>query len=284
MAKFLVPSYKKDEKVILRIDNYAVGAFKKAKYRVKKKNWDYICCVVGLPGAGKSKFAQGHAKYCDPNFNVDRIAFDADEFIEITNACPEYGAVVLDESFSSLNSRTTMTPEFLKIVNHLQLIRQRHLFIFLCLPNFFDLAKGIAIFRTSHLFVVYADENGNRGSFLAFGRREKTKLYVKGSKYMDYNCIKANFFGKFWLNNGIIDDKEYERRKAEHLQNQNKEENDKLTGKSGRNEILYKLHRDFQWKTKDLCALCGLKGTQMHDILKKEAQKDKNTPKNDPRS
>lgn len=279
MGKFLVPSYKEGEKVILRVDNLIVKPVKKAKRRVRIKNFDYVALIAGLPGYGKSTLAQSLAKLCDPYFNVDRIAFDADEFIEITNNCPEFGSVVLDESFASLNSRTTMTEDFIRIINHLQLVRQRHLFIFLCLPNFFDLAKGIAIFRSSHLFVVYTDENDNRGRVLAFGRREKTKLYVKGSKYMDYNCVRANFYGKFWKNEGIIDTKEYEKRKQEHLMNQGSLNNKFSIVKGSRDEIIYKLKTKYDWKSQDLAELSGLKRRMIDLIVKKEDLKAKSKAK-----
>ena len=243
---------------ILRLDKLFRPELDKVRARVRKKNWDYVALVAGLPGSGKSTFARGLARYLCKWFSIDYVAFTGDQFIEITNECPEYSSVILDESFASLNSKLTQTEDFIKIINHLQLIRQKHLYIFLCLPNFFDLAKGIAIFRSSHLFVTYANEKGDRGYFLAFDRDNKRKLYVRGSKFMDYNAQKANFYARFWENEDILDIEEYDRRKEEHLKSQNKQESEKMHGKQERNKILWKLYSEFNWKATDIAKLAGL--------------------------
>ena len=204
------------------LDGYLKRTLDIAKAR-NKKNWDYNAIVCGIPGSGKSTFVRCPIKYCDPNFGIDNIAFNAKQFIKISSECEEYAGIQLDESFQSLNSRVTMSPDFLKIINHLQIIRQKRLFIFLCLPNFFDLSKGVAVFRSSHLFLTYADDDGKRGKFMAFGRDQKRKLYVKGSKYMDYNAEKANYYGRYSIGKNIIDEKEYEKRKRRHLMEQSEE-------------------------------------------------------------
>lgn len=252
---------------ILRLDALMKPELDKVKVRVRKKNWDYIALIAGLPGSGKSTLARTFARYFCKWFDEKYIAFTGDEFIEITNNCPEYSSVILDESFASLNSRISMTEDFIKIINHLQLIRQRHLYIFLCLPNFFDLAKGISIFRSSHLFVTYADNDGNRGHFLVFDRDNKRKLFVIGSKFMDYNAQKANFYAKFWENPDIIDIDKYEEMKKQHLIAQNEKELKKITNKSGRNDVLWKLHQEHGWKIKDLATLVGIKPNTLSEAL-----------------
>ena len=51
----------------------------------KGKNWDYIALVCGMPGTGKSNFAQNAARYCCPWFDETYIAFTAEQFINITS-------------------------------------------------------------------------------------------------------------------------------------------------------------------------------------------------------
>ena len=250
-----------------------------AKTRVKVKNWDYVAIIAGLPGSGKSTLARVCAKYCSPSFNLNYVAFTADEFVKITNECEEFASVILDESFASLNSRTTMTPDFLKVINHLQIIRQKHLFIFLCLPNFFDLAKGIAIFRASHLFVTYPSESGDRGPFLAFDRDSKRKLFVKGMKYMDYNCVKANFIGDFWKNEAIIDEEEYEKMKKQHLLAQEKDAEVKIEGNYKRDHVIYRLHKEFGFKPQILSDLFKLSVSQTYEVIRNQEKMSKNIVK-----
>lgn len=56
---------------------------------VKNKNYDYVAIICGLPGVGKSNFAQNVARYCDTEFTEKNIAFSDDEFITITNNATE---------------------------------------------------------------------------------------------------------------------------------------------------------------------------------------------------
>jgi ABC-type dipeptide/oligopeptide/nickel transport system ATPase component len=205
------------EPCVIFIDGYLQKALDRCKIRVQKHNWDYVCIVAGLPGSGKSTFARTIARYCDHNFNLSKVAFTANEFIKLTNNVEDYSAVILDESFQSLNTRVTMTPAFIKIINHLQIIRQKHLFIILCLPNFFDLTKGVAVFRASHLFLTYDTKVGRRGQFVAFDRSRKRRLYVKGNKYMNYYAVDANFRGRYTKNTMIMPEEAYEKRKLAHL-------------------------------------------------------------------
>ena len=160
---------------------------------VNNNDFDYVALFCGLPGMGKSTLAQSVAKFLDPNFTIDNICMTADEFVEKTTTLPKHSAVILDESFASLNSRVATSRDFLRILNHLQIIRQRNLFVMLCLPNFFDLGKPISIYRSQHLFVVYGSEYGKRGDFAAFGRDKKRNLYIKGIKFLNYHAEKPNF-------------------------------------------------------------------------------------------
>lgn len=245
----------------------------KIKVKVLKYEWDYVAVVAGLPGSGKSTFARGCAKHCDPNFGIDNIVFTADDFINFTANCPEYSAVVYDECFEGMNSRVTLSPDFQRIVNHLQLIRKRHLFIFLCLPNFFDLSKGIAVFRTSHLFVTYATEDGRRGRVMAFSRDNKRKLYVEGGKYMNYSAVKSNFQTTFMKNDDIVNAEEYETKKdkilqarAVSLQSKSKE---KISPSDKRMATVILSFKKHKMKQVEMAKLFGIPPTTLHDIIKR---------------
>ncbi|MGA2130631.1 MAG: hypothetical protein ABSG05_03420 [Candidatus Pacearchaeota archaeon] len=241
------------------------------KNSVLKRGWDYLAIVAGIPGTGKSTFTQQICKFLDPSFNAkDRICFTGtgeNGLIERT-ASPDAKtgmAFMLDESFESLNSRVSSSAEFLRIVNHLQLIRQKGLFIILCLPNFFDLSKGIAIFRTSHLFVVYSD-SFERGYFAAFGRDEKRKLYVKGNKFVDYNAEKPNFRGRY-TKKWIADWDLYEKMKGKHLieQSKNKQNQDKKVQQ--RNKLIVYLKEKKRIPAKEISEICGLSRAEIYKIL-----------------
>jgi hypothetical protein len=171
--------------------------------------------VSGIPGVGKSTFGQALAKFFDPNFESNQICFTAKEFKDKTSNGTTGQAFILDESFADLNSSLSKNPEFVALVNHLQLIRQKNLFLILILPDFFSLAKNIALFRSSHLFVPYS-EDYSHGDVAIFDREAKRKLYVKGKPYVDYQAEPPNFrcdFKGHWFCN--LED--YLARKDKHL-------------------------------------------------------------------
>ena len=218
----ILRGHKNGKPFIMRLDPKLQRLFHKAAER-NKKNWDYLAIVSGFSGSGKSTFAMECCRALDPTFDINKVAFTADDFVRITLEVPEYSAVMLDESFADLNSKVTMSPEFRTVVNHLQLIRQKRLYLFLLLPNFFDLAKPMSLFRASHLFYVYEYENGERGRFRFYDRDDKIKLYVKGMKFMDYNAHTSTFFGQFWEDH-VVDEELYLKKKSEHLQEQGRQE------------------------------------------------------------
>ena len=189
------------------------------KYSVLQRKFGYISIIAGFPGTGKSTLGQYVCKYLDSTFTTkNRICFNAEDFIQRTSNAKKGTSWLLDESFENFNTRITRSSEYTRVINHLQLLRQKNLFIILCLPNFFDLSKGVAVFLSSHLFVTF-HKDYHRGFFGAFGKTEKRMLYIKGSKFLNYSAAEPNFratFPKKW----IADMKLYEKLKLAHLQSQ----------------------------------------------------------------
>jgi len=263
----------KGENCNFYLDGYLKNNLDKVKEVVVGKDWDYVAIVAGDPGTGKSNFSQALAKYCCPWFDESYIAFDTDDFVRITNNCPKNSAVVLDESFQGLNSKVTMTSGFNKIINHLQIIRQKNLFIFLCLPNYFDLAKGIAIFRSTHLFVCYSPKYGDRGTFMAFDRERKKSLYVNGGKYMNYKAVKANFIGRFVKQKGI-DDEKYLELKSKHLMTQsNAGGGIKLRGAF--KTFVRHIHDVEGWSVQKIAQVSTLSDHTIHNYLNEMKEEDR---------
>ena len=178
--------------------------------------------VVGYSGVGKSHTVQFFAKYLCPWFDESYYCFSFQEFFDKCTTCPEHSVVILDECFESMNTKAGISKEFHKVVSFLQVIRQRHLYIFLLLPNFFDLNKSIALYNTSLLFVCYEDGD-KRGFYVVFDRIRKKNLFINGHKMQDYSVEFPNIRGRV-NSECIINWEKYEKRKKEHLLQQLKEE------------------------------------------------------------
>jgi hypothetical protein len=259
------------ETVKHHIDGYLKSNLDIIKDSVLNKGWDYVAVVSGIPGVGKSTLAQVICKYLDPTFNTkDRICFSGtgeNGLMERTSNAELGQAFMLDESFEAMNTKVSRSGEFVRIMNHLQLIRQKGLFIILCLPNFFDLNKTIAIFRTSHLFVVYHDKF-KRGFFSGFGRDEKRMLYVKGNKFINYNCVMPNFRGNF-TKEWIADQKLYDEIKLAHLKEQATGKEELISPKDEKFYNLVKYSFDKGIKTKVLADICGCSQRWIEEIIRK---------------
>ena len=183
---------------------------------VIKKDWDMLFVIDGSEGSGKSVLAMQIAKYCDDNFNLDRIVFNPKMFKQaILNAKP-YEAVVYDEAYTGLSSRSTMTLINRTLVSMLAEIRQKNLFVFVVMPCFFDLDKYVALWRSRALLHVYTGKNFERGYFAFFN----------GKKFYSYANPKPNFHGKFY-NNYIVDEKGYREKKSFSLSSREKLDTDK---------------------------------------------------------
>lgn len=251
MVHIDVPGY---EKKLYIADTLAMN-LQKTKKAIKSKDWDYVCIVSGIPGVGKSTFAQALAKFLDPDFESWQICFTADEFKEKTSKGEPGQAFILDESFAEMNSNISRSPEFIALINHLQLIRQKNLFLILNLPDFFSLAKNVAIFRSSHLFVPYSVEYG-RGDVAVFDRESKRKLYVKGKPFIDYQVVEPNFRCDF-QGEWFCDVEDYKKRKDEHLKEAAKVKEKGAKAGHQRDLLAYLWKRDSKMTNKEMSNVVG---------------------------
>lgn len=163
------------------------------------KNWDMCFIVSGIEGAGKSTFAfQIADQLSGERFTLDHICLTPKDFTDkITqhDFLKPGDSLVLDEGFM-INSRSSMTKlnrEFLAILSE---CRQKQLFLIIICPNFFDLDKNLALWRSRGLF--YIDHVGlRRGYFKFWSYDRKKKLYVLGKKFYEYHKVKYDFRGTF---------------------------------------------------------------------------------------
>ncbi len=85
-----------------------IGKEIKDNIHVEERNW--ICLVMGKVGSGKSYTAMSIAKKFDPGFNLSRVCFDEESFMELIRSnLPKGSFIIADEIGSWLGSREYMT-------------------------------------------------------------------------------------------------------------------------------------------------------------------------------
>jgi len=169
----------------------------KLKGTLRQQDRDFVLIVDGPEGAGKSTLALQIAKYYDPTLNLDRVVFTAEEFRDAIYNAPKGSAIVFDEAFVGLSSRTALSKINKMLVSLMMQMRQRNLFVVLVMPSFFLLDKYAALFRSRLLINVY-ELKGKRGYFQVYNRRDKKTLFLTGSKLYTYSKVKTNFRGRFY--------------------------------------------------------------------------------------
>lgn len=126
------------------VDNMGLpeyGKFSFSKYikdRVKNKNKNFIMVICGETGSGKSYAALDLAKLVDGHFNMDRVAFTAQQFMDILNSGKvKKGQVILwDEAGLGVPAREFYTIANRSISYVFQTFRHRNISVILTTPHF----------------------------------------------------------------------------------------------------------------------------------------------------
>jgi hypothetical protein len=181
---------------------------------VQKVDFDYPFCIDGEEGVGKSVLSFQLAKILDPNFTVDNIAFNPDQFETLIRTAKQFSCIVYDEAFTGLSSRGSMSEINHILVAMMMEMRQLNLFVIIVLPTFFMLDKYVALHRAKCLFHVGLFKEGSRGLYHFYPRTMMRIMYNEGKKTHWYRKTKVN--GRF-LNVWPIDEAEYRKRKKEAL-------------------------------------------------------------------
>jgi hypothetical protein len=211
----------------------------KIKKVIEYKDKDFFAIVDGGEGAGKSTFAFQWAKYVDPSFCLERIVFSPEEFKEAIFKAKKGQAIVYDEAFSGLGSRSALSSINRYLVSLAMQIRQKNLFIILVLPSVFLLDKYFVMFRAKVLVHVY-ENHGVRGYFRVYPPKKIKYLILLGKGTYSYSKkvktgFKGRFYGKFALGEEM--EEKYRKRKMKSLEQT--ESNPMTAG-----QVKYKEQRD----------------------------------------
>lgn len=190
-----------------------------------RKDYDAFIIVSGREGCGKTTLANQLALFVDPTYNIDRCVFTAEQFLDAVENAERYQAIVFDETMGYLSSRGSMSKFNRTLIKVMSEMRFKNLFVFLCIPNFFELDRYPAMHRSTGLLHVYA-----RGKFGSYGYGKKKLLYLKGKKFYSYNVAPdyiGNFPKYFPLDKDEYDEKKKEGIRTWQIEHKSKEIKDK---------------------------------------------------------
>lgn len=185
------------------------------KKLINTKDRDFVLIADGAEGSGKSTLVSQVCKIIDPSFSQDRMCLRPDEFVEKVTKAKKGQAVVFDEAYTGLASRSSFSDVNKLLVEMMMEMRKKNLFIVLCIPSVFYLEKYVALHRARGLMHCYFRKSA-RGRFLLYNDKKLKQLYIYGKKNMTYSVPKVNFKSKF-VSTAPIDWESYEKRKIEAL-------------------------------------------------------------------
>lgn len=187
----------------------------KVRKLVKTKDRDWVCVIDGEEGSGKSVISMMIAKYLDPNFNLNNVCFNSEQFIKKLRDSKKNTAIVSDETYSVASARASLSAMNRNLNTVTSEMRQRNLFVIMVIPSFFDLDKTQAIWRCRALIHVYYDKKGDRGRYIIFPKRHKLKLYLNGKKNYSYSKPKSPLPVCKFKNEYVVNEKAYRLKKYE---------------------------------------------------------------------
>ncbi len=223
----------------------------------------------GTVRSGKSTIAQQFGTYIteevnkkykvNNTFTVENIVFKGDDLIERAMVSQKYSVFVLDEGDDLTMHYWRDLSQ--KLRRFFRKCGQLNLFIFLIIPDFFELPRHYAVTRSNFLVNVYFYGEFQRGYFEFYSAKRKRELYFKGKKYADYGVKHPDFDGRF-LDLYTVDKEEYIKRKREDLEKENEEEERKQPS-----TIL----REFHLKVcKNLSAMGNIQTKKIAEVLEVE--------------
>lgn len=190
---------------------------KKVVPDLQRKDKDKVFIIDGNERSGKSTYGinsfGGYIASClKTHYDLDNICMTPEEFRKRVMSAKKKEVIIFDEGHRGFGSISVLS-EINKILTDLMMeMGQKNLCIIIIMPTFFMLNKYVAIFRTVGLFRVY-ERKGNRGFWVFYNRKNKLKLYLKGKKDLNYNCMPYPRFRGRYFNKWVINEEEYRKKK-----------------------------------------------------------------------
>lgn len=186
------------------IDNRLKDKWDKIKGGILAKyDEDRVYMVDGREGSGKSVFTLQSGAYIDPTIvdDLDRITFDADEFLEAIRKTrsnkKETKVVIFDEAFRGISSKSALSKTNRYIIQALMEMREKNLVVFIVSPSFYLIELYASMIRSHALFHIMKKKNSRVRSYKIYSYQKKARLYQEGIKKGWSYKLPTTFRGRF---------------------------------------------------------------------------------------
>lgn len=206
---------------------------------------DWVVIIDGEERSGKSVFGMQLGAYVSSQlntpFDLSNVCMTPEEFRNKVTTSGKRQSVIYDEAHRGMGSRRALSEVNRILIDLMMEMGQKNLFIVIVLPYYFMLDKYAAIARAKGLFHIY--EKRRKRFWCYFNRKNKLRLYLKGKKEYNYNCMKwPQFRGRFY-NQYTLTEGDYRNKKAGSFKHDPKTARaDKFMEQ--RDKILWALHKE----------------------------------------
>ena len=213
------------------------------------KDYDFVLLISGsgMVRTGKSTLASQIGSYLsarnDRTFDTQNIVFNGEELKQRAGDLPEKSIIWFDEGRSDFDSKRTMESKSKELMDFFSEMGYLNHVIIICLPDFFELNKGLAVNRSELLINVKRGSrlrtNAKGEQYLSFergyagfyGRKRKRLLYLFGKRDLNYHATKQDFPFKF-INKWCISKEGYDTLKMQYVKRDKEEKPKKLLEKT----------------------------------------------------
>jgi len=130
------------------------------------RNKNFICCLTGQTGSGKSYSALKEGEILDPNFDIDNVCFTPLEFIQLVNGKTKKlkrGSVIVYDEVQVTMAAMDFQSLQAKLINAcLQTFRFKGFILFMTSPFFHFVNKSARKLFHSRWETLTIDHNNNR--------------------------------------------------------------------------------------------------------------------------
>lgn len=242
------------------LDGYVKSNMDALKHSVVKKNHDGFILISAREGFGKTTLGLQLITYLDPTFNLNRVCFTPEQFLEAVEGAEKFQGILFDETMWALGSRNAMTQINRVLIKVMSEMRSKNLFIVMCIPNFFMMDWYVALHRSTGLLYI-----SKRGHLASYDYPTKKKLYLKGKRLHSY-LISPNFIGRF-VKYFPVNQEEYDKKKQEAINGFIAGRKSESLWKEQRDILIKKCIEDNLISRKELSELIGLSLRQIGTIV-----------------